>query len=100
MSHHKEFQRLRQERRRRAILEYLRDEPDFTLSFDLLHMALRSELEKTTLDTVVGETDWLRGQGLVTVGNIGHLPAVTLTGMGKETAVGERVVDGVQKDPL
>lgn len=100
MSHHMEFTRLRLERRRRGILYYLRQEPDWQLSLQLLALALEGGLEAVTHDVMLEDINHLHTHGLVTLPHIGSLPAVKLTATGAEAALGKRVVPGVQSEPF
>lgn len=87
-------------KRRLALLCFLADEPDLRMSVRLLQMALETCLLTVTSDDLATDTDFLRSAGLVTLEHIGSLPALRLTGAGRETARGVRRVDGVQKPPL
>ena len=98
--HNAEREKRITEKRRLAILIFLRDEPDLRMSVNLLQLALESYLLNVNSDDIAADTDFLRKTGLVTLEHIGHLPALKLTQAGRETAKGSRKVEGVQFPPL
>lgn len=88
------------EHRRLAVLMFLAEEPERTLSQYLMQITLAAYGIRKNADELTKDYEYLRKVGLVTFGFIGHLPTLTLTDMGTEVIKGTRKVSGVQSPPL
>lgn len=88
------------EKRRLATLLFLADEPDLSLPFNLLRLALESYLKHVTVDDLNQDADFLRAAGLVTLKHEDKSPVLCLTTSGREVAKGSRKINGIQPLPL
>lgn len=74
--------------RRRDILKFLEDCPEYTSNGEVILSVLNGLGVGTTRDQLMGELAWLAEQGLVALDAVSGFPVVTATGRGLEVARG------------
>lgn len=95
--HTQEFQRIRTEDRRLAILRFLEEEPDYRISVSLLQDALELCAHSVSRDVIMADGDWLHEVGLVEPDMLGNIPMLKLTSRGADVAKGRVKVSGVKR---
>jgi len=97
VSHSAEFQRLRAADRRLHILQFLAEEPDYTLNSSLLQSALATMGHSVSRDLIHADGAWLVEMGLITLEELGYMRLFTLTARGEDVALGRAAAPGVRR---
>ncbi len=100
MKHRKPLTELQAENRRGAILYFLADDAQYTMSTHLLLSALRSVGYARYLNEVNDDAVWMKKQGLVTLEETEDMTLLTLTRKGLDVAQGTLWEPGVKRPRL
>lgn len=93
----KSFIELQQESNRRAILELLAEDSDYTINAHLLQEGLRLVGVVMSFDALNTRLAWMSEQGLVTLEKFSGMTVAKLTQRGLDVVQGACVVPGVAR---